>query len=42
MKEKQGSMLNSKKQFDLNKLKTEYFENSFGNSINKINSLTGL
>jgi hypothetical protein len=39
-KEKQGSMLNSEKQFDLNKYRAEYFDNSFGDSISKINSLT--
>lgn len=39
-KEKQGSLLNSKKQFDLNKSRVEYFDKSHGTSINKINSLT--
>ena len=39
-KEKQGSMLNSEKQFDLNKYRAEYFDNSFGDSISKINSLS--
>ena len=40
LKEKQGSLLNSKKQFDLNKNRAEYFEKSFGNTVDKINSLT--
>tara|TARA_E500000178_G_scaffold354064_1_gene421829 strand:- start:3130 stop:3885 length:756 start_codon:yes stop_codon:yes gene_type:complete len=40
LKEKQGSILNSQKQFDLNKHRADYFDNSFGSSINKINSLT--
>ena len=39
-KEKQGSILSSKSQYNLNEKRKKYFENSKGSLIDKINSFT--